>query len=200
MQTAKNRAEKLRNILNKLENGENIQNRMLKTWLTENEYKEFLNSWEEQIEIRNELKDKPHEIKEYEEQLKKALFIYNKAENYSHLNNHSTAKKLYTEAEVAFEYLMEYLQGIITADQNLRIWFDRNTDWDIDSIAAADIDNIPRVVTSRSNQRISPSPLVLSKNTIKQQIVSKALNNLNNQFNDKEVNQKLNKLLKNIKQ
>jgi len=39
---------------------------------TENQYAELEQAWEEQLELREELKDKPSELKHYEEKLKQA--------------------------------------------------------------------------------------------------------------------------------
>ena len=39
--------------------------------------------WQEQLELREELKDKPSDLKRYEEKLKQATFQYNRADGYS---------------------------------------------------------------------------------------------------------------------
>ena len=49
-------------IAEKLQRGENVQNRQLKTWLSEDEYAQLDAEWQEQIELRNELKDKPSDL------------------------------------------------------------------------------------------------------------------------------------------
>ena len=74
---------KLEGIVEKLKRGENVQNRQLQTWLSEDEYAQVDIEWQEQLEIREELKDKPSELKRYEEKLKQATFYYNRAEGYS---------------------------------------------------------------------------------------------------------------------
>ena len=58
------RLSKLETIAAKLIHGENVQNRQLKHWLTENEYKKFEESWKQQKEIRAEYAKKPSEIVE----------------------------------------------------------------------------------------------------------------------------------------
>ena len=67
------RLAKLETIANKLKRGENVQNRQLQTWLSENEYEQVDIEWQEQLELREELKDKPSELKRYEDKLKKRL-------------------------------------------------------------------------------------------------------------------------------
>tara|TARA_B100000780_G_scaffold254602_1_gene202834 strand:- start:145 stop:285 length:141 start_codon:yes stop_codon:yes gene_type:complete len=46
-----------------------VQNRQLQTWLSENEYVQIEVEWQEQLELREELKDKPSDLKRYEEKL-----------------------------------------------------------------------------------------------------------------------------------
>ena len=74
------RLSKLEGIADKLKRGENVQNRQLQTWLSEEEYEQIEYEWREQLELRNELKDKPSDLKRYEEKLKQATFNYNRAE------------------------------------------------------------------------------------------------------------------------
>jgi CHAD domain-containing protein len=64
------RLRKLEGIADKLKRGENVQNRQLQTWLSEEEYEQLEHEWKEQLELRNELKDKPSDLKRYEEKLK----------------------------------------------------------------------------------------------------------------------------------
>ena len=66
------RLARLEAIADKLKRGENVQNRQLQTWLSEDEYAQVDIEWQEQLEIREELKDKPSELKRYEEKLKQA--------------------------------------------------------------------------------------------------------------------------------
>ena len=77
------RLNKLQAIADKLKRGENVQNRQLQTWLSEEEYEQLEYEWQEQLELRSELKDKPNDLKRYEEKLKQATFNYNRAEGYS---------------------------------------------------------------------------------------------------------------------
>ena len=93
------RINKLEGIANKLKRGENVQNRQLQTWLSEEEYEQLEYEWQEQLELRNELKDKPSELKRYKEKLKQATFNHNRPEGYSSKGKHSTAKKFYGKSE-----------------------------------------------------------------------------------------------------
>ena len=93
------RLSKLEGIADKLRRGENVQNRQLQTWLSEEEYEQLEYEWQEQLELRNELKDKPSDLKRYEEKLKQATFNYNRAEGYSSKRKHTTAKTFYNKSE-----------------------------------------------------------------------------------------------------
>ena len=63
--TEQNRLAKLNAMLEELKRAENVQNRRLATWLTEVEYEGFLSDWKNQLQIREELNDKPDELKRY---------------------------------------------------------------------------------------------------------------------------------------
>jgi len=92
-----NRLAKLNAMLDELKRGENVQNRRLGTWLTEAEYEGFKSDVESQQQIREELNDKPDELKRYEDKLKKQFLISaeQKAtaqkENTAQLRNFTTA-------------------------------------------------------------------------------------------------------------
>ena len=68
------RLNKLEAIANKLKRGEDVQNRQLQTWLRDDEYAQIEIEWQEQIELREELKEKPSDLERYEEKLKQATF------------------------------------------------------------------------------------------------------------------------------
>jgi hypothetical protein len=51
-----------------------VQNRQLQTWLSEDEYAQIDAEWQEQLELREELKEKPSDLKRYEKKLRDATF------------------------------------------------------------------------------------------------------------------------------
>ena len=71
------RLSKLETIADKLKRGENVQNRQLQTWLSKDEYGQLEYEWKEQLELRSELKDKPSDLKRYNEKLKKVMLYIN---------------------------------------------------------------------------------------------------------------------------
>ena len=107
--TEQNKLAKLKAMLDELRCGENVQNRRLATWLTEAEYEGIESDWENQLKIRKELRDKPDELKRYEDKLKKAIFNYSKAEGYSTKGKQNTAKNFYNSSESLCEDAFEIL-------------------------------------------------------------------------------------------
>ena len=71
----RNRLAKLNGILDELTRGENVQNRPLAIWLTEAKDEGFESDWESQLQIREQLNDKPDELKLYEDKQKRQFFI-----------------------------------------------------------------------------------------------------------------------------
>ena len=172
------RLAKLEEIADKLKRGENVQNRQLQTWLSEEEYEQLEYDWQEQLELRNELKDKPSDLKRYEDKLKQATFNYNRAESYSSKGKHSTAKKFYSKSESLCEDALEILQEILHYDSSLRVWFDRDVSFEVGGELSADIVSLPRLVTSRSNERLNNDSRLASKQNVKLAVVERAMHNI----------------------
>ena len=58
---------KLEAIAERLKRGENVQNRQLQSWLSADEYEQIAAEWDTQKHFREELQDKPSELKRYED-------------------------------------------------------------------------------------------------------------------------------------
>ena len=172
------RLNKLEAIAEKLKRGENVQNRQLQTWLSEEEYEKVECEWKEQLELRNELKDKPSDLKRYEEKLKQATFNYNRAEGYSSKGKHNTAKKFYNKSESLCEDALEILQEILHYDSSLRVWFDRDISFEVGGGLSADIVSLPRSVTSRSHEKLNGDSRLTSKQSAKLAVVERAMHNI----------------------
>jgi len=172
------RLNKLEGIANRLKRGENVQNRQLQTWLSEEEYEQLEYEWKEQLELRDELKDKPSELKKYEEKLKQATFNYNRAEGYSNKGKHSTAKNFYNKSESLCEDALEILQEILHYNSSVRVWFDRDISFEVGGDLSADIVSLPRLVTSRSNEKLSNDSRLTSKQSVKLAVVERAMHNI----------------------
>ena len=172
------RLAKLEMMAEKLRRGENVQNRQLQTWLSEQEYAQLEYQWQEQLELRSELKDKPSDLKRYEEKLREATFNYNRAEGYSSKGKHTTAKKFYDKSESLCEDALEILQEILHYDNSLRAWFDRDISFEVGGDLSADIVSLSRLVTSRSHGKLSDDSRLTSKQSVKLAVVERAMHNI----------------------
>ena len=156
----------------------NVQNRQLATWLTEEEYESFESDWESQQQIREELKEKPDELKRYENKLHQATFNDNKAERFRKRGNKDKSTRFRNISESFCEDALEILQEIVDADSNLQMWFDRGLDFGHRSLVDAQLGNLPRVVTSRSQDTQSTDSRLLSKHEVKIATVEMAISAL----------------------
>ena len=172
------RSAKLEAIAEKLQRGENVQNRQLQTWLSGEEYEQLEYEWQEQLELRSELKDKPSDLKRYEEKLREATFNYNRAEGYSSKGKHNTVKTFYNKSESLCEDALEILQEILHYDSSLRVWFDRDISFKVGGELSADIVSLPRLVTSRSHENLSDDSRLTSKQSVKLAVVERAMHNI----------------------
>ena len=123
------RLSKLEAIATKLKRGKNVQNRQLKTWLSEDEYKQIASEWDTQKPFKEELKDKPDELKRCEGKLKEAIMMRNRSDSYHRKGKKSAAYKLDSKCESLCEDALEILQEIVAVDASLQIWVDRNLDF-----------------------------------------------------------------------
>lgn len=171
------RATKLRGLLKRLKQGKNVQNRDLQTWLGVDGYAHYEQEWAAQKELRDELRDKPAEIVEYESRLKRANFTYNRADRYSQQGKHATARKLMAQAEKEYEGLLERLEEITAADPGLCVWFDRDTAGGLQSMNAPDPDSVPQVVTSKSRLNKTPGGGILQGKLDKRDVKIMAIEN-----------------------
>ena len=117
-------------------------------------------------------------MKRYEEKLKQATFNYNRAEGYSSKGKHSTAKKFYDKSESLCEDALEILQEILHYDSSLCVWFDRDISFEVGGDLSADIVSLPRLVTSRSHEKMSDDSRLTSKQNLKLAAVERSMHNI----------------------
>lgn len=146
------KASKLKKMIADLENDQHVQNRMLETWLSPEEFARIEQYWQQEQDHRNIYKDKPDEVQNYEVIVAKADFYFNRSEHYSLNSNHVQAKKFANMAQDTYEKALERLSEIISLNPGLQIWFDRETESTMDNDIGIDTDTIPRAVTSRSSK------------------------------------------------
>jgi hypothetical protein len=178
------RLEKLEDIATRLKRGENVQNRQLKAWLTEDEYAQIEAEWAEQKELREELKDKPSVLKRYEDKLKEAIMMRNRSDAYHRKGKKETAYNLDGKCESLCEDALEILQEIVSADASLQTWFDRNLDFGHGSLIDANLENLPRLTTSRSQEKQRDDSRIVKKIDVKISVVERAIDALKNYDTD----------------
>jgi hypothetical protein len=169
---------KLEAIADKLKRGENVQNRQLQTWLSADEYEQIAAEWDTQKLFKEELKDKPSELKRYEDKLKEAIMIRNRSDAYHRKGKKAAAYKLDNKCESLCEDSLEILQEIVAADASLQIWFDRHLDIEHGSLIDASLGNLPRLVTSRSIEKLSNDSRLVKKINVKISVVERAIDNI----------------------
>ena len=169
------RLSKLEAIADRLKRGENVQNRQLQTWLSDDEYEQIAAEWDTQKLFREELKDKPGELKRYEDKLKEAIMMRNRSDAYHRKGKKSAAYKLDSKCESLCENALEILQEIVAADASLQIWFDRNLDFAHGSLIDASLGNLPRLVTSRSIEKLRDDSHLVKKIDVKINVIERAI-------------------------
>ena len=169
------RLAKLEGIVDKLKRGENVQNRQLQTWLSADEYEQIAAEWDTQKLFREELKDKPDELKRYEDKLKEAIMMRNRSDAYHRRGKKSAAYKLDSKCESLCEDALEILQEIVAADASLQIWFDRNLNFEHGSLIDASLGSLPRLVTSRSIEKLLDDSRLVKKIDVKINVVERAI-------------------------
>ena len=78
----------------------------------------------------------------------------------------------------ACEDALEILQGILHYDSSLRVWFDRDISFEVGGDLSADIVSLPRLVTSRSHEKLSDDSRLTSKQSVKLAVVERAIHNI----------------------
>ena len=63
----------------------------------------------------------------------------------------------------------------VAADASLQIWFDRNLDFEHGSLIDASLGNLPRLVTSRSIEKLRDDSRIVKKIDVKISVVERAI-------------------------
>ncbi len=180
MNPSKRRA-RLVELLQRLNDGLDINARDMKIVLTDEEHNEFIEMCNAEKEKRNP--DKPHSVKEYEKLLKSWHLAEARVERYRKRQSKipSTLVKMNTAVDTSLETIQEYLQEH-QDDTEFRLWLDRdiksyNSSESFDPDSPCNSLNTPAlVVTSRSVNVQSKGLLEkLSKRDIKKMVLTRAL-------------------------
>jgi len=188
------RLKRLEALLAKMDAGKDVARRDMKSALTEEEWAEFEyhNSF---IDAEDDVYgDRPAELDKYIEMLKKADFLYNARAESTPVTNRTKRdmrgrtgrKRLYDEAELAYEKALEYLNKILSTNPQtaavIRMWLDRPCDDTPGYEPALDPTSMPRARGSRSHyaQEDNSGTKFDKKREYKRQALEEAIDNIVN--------------------
>jgi hypothetical protein len=152
-------AERIRTLLAKLKKNANVSLRDLKAALGDAGVSEYEDRWKDELDRRSYFEKKPDTIKTYEAMVHEADFLFNRSEGIAHIGKRSkrdglgrtSVRRLAEASETKYELAIEYLQELIDCNESLRVWFDRDLDFDAGTTTLSnDCDSIARTVTSKS--------------------------------------------------
>lgn len=176
---------KAKALLDKLSRGSDVSMRDLEAALGKDGMAEYEGLWQHELDNRKIFETKPGEITRYEELIHAADFDENRANGIKQIGKRSkkdmqgrnSKKRLREQAETKYEKATEYLSEIIGADDNLRIWFDRDLDFDANTTTLGiDCVSVARTVTSRSKYKLSDGMAIKrSKADVKKEVLENAI-------------------------
>ena len=67
------------------------------------------------------------------------------------------------------------IQEIVVSDANFQIWFDRHMDFGHGNLINTNLDNLPRLVTSRVIEKVSNDSRLVKKIHLKTNVVKRAI-------------------------
>lgn len=156
------RKKRLKELIRLTEKGLEVAKRDFDNAVGKDFAKLYKQRWAEQKELR--AMEAPSEVKEYEQMLQEALMMYGRYEQFTvdkntksgtYIERKKILEELSNKTDRLFEDAMERLEEIITADQTLRVWFDREIDFNFGSDLSIDPVGMPRVITSKSMDNLA---------------------------------------------
>ena len=179
---------KAKRLLERLTKGADVSLRDLQAALGKDGVDEYENMWQLELDNRKTFENKPEQIKHYEELIHAGDFDENRADGVAkpskrskRINGKSAAQRLRELSESKYERAIEYLEEIIDMDGSLRIWFDRDLVFGIDSMLGIDCVSVPRTVTSRSAYKLSEGAAQKrSKTEVKRDVLERAIDWMEN--------------------
>lgn len=180
-QSEEKRAEKLRTLLQRLENGDSVQNRQLETWLSVDGYARYEQIRQEQRDLKEYLKDTPPELIKYRDWLQRVKFNYSKANNWD-ISGAKSAKTAFENCQGDAEKLAEYLHEILQTNPSLYQWLSNASLSDINTASPS---SFPELITSRTTT--DPNPKIgMTIREVKIQAVQIELSELENPTDTEE--------------
>jgi len=102
----------------------------------------------------------------------------NRSDAYHQKGKKTAAYKLNNKCECLCEDALEILQEIVAAYANLQIWFDRNLDFEHGSLIDASLGNLPRLVTSRTIEKLRDDSRLVKNLDVKIGVVERAIDSI----------------------
>jgi len=177
--------DRVKMLLAKLDQAGAVSMRDFENVLGKDGVTEYESLWRQELDKRSLFETKPDEIKKYEEIVKAADFDNNKADGITKIgkrskrdhNGNTSNVSLRNRSEGKYERAVEHLQEIISEDESLRVWFDRELDFSVGSESVSiDCAGIPRTVTSRSTHKQSSGLATKrSKDDLKRDVIENAI-------------------------
>ena len=140
------RKKRIKELMRMLEKNLEVTKRDFENAVGKNFAKLYKKRWAEQQEIRK--MEAPSEVKEYGRYEQFTVDKNDKSGTY--IERKKILDELSNKTDSLFEDAMERLEEIVSADQTLRIWFDRDIDFNFGSHLSIDPIGMPRVITSKS--------------------------------------------------
>lgn len=179
MKKISHKKQRLQNLHERLQKGEDVAVRDLKNALTEVEFNEYVQMWAWHQQSRSLGNDGSSG---YDEFLKKGLFHYNKAE--SGRFEKSVAKRFHNKAQDCFEKALEQLSVDVQVNPLVAAAYDRQLDFSASGNLSLSPVGMPRRVNSKSLDNLSEVicgvRVKKTKRDFKIQIVKQSLADVNN--------------------
>lgn len=160
--TNETRKQRINELMEMLRKGQEVAKRDFDLAVGKEFAKLYEERWAEQKSIRK--MEVPEEVKEYEQILQDALMMYGRAEQFNVqksgtgktlLERQNLLDELSNKAEGMFEDALTRLEEIVTEDQGLRIWFDRDINFEAGNGFSFEPGGMPRVITSKSQDNLA---------------------------------------------
>jgi hypothetical protein len=165
--------ERIKVLIERLENGRNVTPRSLQRVLGESGLQRIESEWVLELKSRTY---KPKEIVEYSRRVRKGLIYYALGEKQSFKGEGYKAKHSIYKADSILEDAIEYLRDVVSSNSSLRMWIDR------DVSVGADIENcpegIPRPIWSNTNYKNRSLLPKVTKKDITRDFLETELENL----------------------
>lgn len=137
-------------ILGAIETGQSIRDSDLRG-LLKGHYADYRNALASNQSIKDQVKEKPSQIADYEALLSEADRLHGQRDRLSRQGHHQSAKQIGAQASKAYERALERLEEILRVDPALQIWLDRPVVFDVETGGfTLDPVDVPRCFTSKS--------------------------------------------------